>query len=104
MIIKKLLSFKMAPFKFLTNGYYNLNFILASWNYNFMPVSSSSPTHSFIHLISGHILNARHLSSLWEDSNEPNSQKNPAIKELTMYWIDWHQSNKEVGKMAVGWW
>lgn len=87
MIIKKLLSFKMA-FKFLTNGYYNLNFILASWNYNFMPVSSSSPTHSFIHLISGHILNARHLSSLWEDSNEPNSQKNPAIKELTMYWID----------------
>lgn len=32
------------------------------------------------------------------------AKKNPAIKELTIYWIDWHQSNKEVGKMAVGWW
>lgn len=43
MIMKKLcLAFKIAPFKFLANGY-SLNFILASWISYFTPVFFFQP-------------------------------------------------------------
>ena len=78
---------------------------ISSWllgSYNFMPVSPSSPIHSFIHPIYGWRLCARHCSRLWEDSNEPQRQNSCSWGESTG--LMEAKAMRQIGKIYVWWW